>query len=332
MSFRLNINESNNEVLIQQQKSIRVDNDIIKVRNAFSENSVYEFYYTGNIVEFTVPTSGTYKIEAWGAMGGGGTTLMGPKGAYSKSFVLLNKDERIKILVGEKGYPGNNNGDYIYCGGGGGGTFIAKDRTPLCVAGGGGSLTRDAYSPIQSHACGQSTQLSANSGSGQATLKMGGISTYGAGEGGFEGNGGDGSKWGKGGYSFINGGARQTSGTGYTSNIAYGGFGGGASNHGECGYTAGGGGYTGGSPSNVWNTIQGGGGGSYFEGFFNHEVSEAISGCNVSLPTNPGTNGNGFAKLTLLTNIPTATVNKCATCLYYNGHILWVHFITLLSQ
>jgi hypothetical protein len=329
MGFSLNINESNNEILIQQQNYIRVDNDITKVRNAFSENGVYEFYYTGNIVEFTVPTSGKYKIEAWGAMGGGGTTLMGPKGAYSKSFVLLSKDERIKILVGEKGYPGRDIGtDDVYCGGGGGGTFIAKGRTPLCVAGGGGSLTYNAFSTIQSHACGQSTQLSANSGSGQATLKMGGISTYGSGGGGFEGNGGDGS-YGKGGYSFINGGARQTSGTSYT---AYGGFGGGASNHGYCGYTAGGGGYTGGSPSNNWDTVQGGGGGSYYEGFYNNEVSEAISGCNESLPTNPGTNGNGFAKLALLTNIPSATVIKCATYSCYNGHILWVHFITLLSH
>jgi hypothetical protein len=333
MSFRLDIDESNNKVFFNHKNYVAVDNDIIKIRNAFSGSGVYEFSYTGNIVEFTVPTSGTYKIEAWGAMGGGGTALIGPKGAYSKSFVLLSKDERIKILVGEKGYPGNNRGtNDVYCGGGGGGTFIAKDRTPLCVAGGGGSLTYNAYSTIQSHACGQATQLSANSGSGQASLKMGGISTYGAGGGGFEGNGGDGGRWGKGGYSFINGGARQTSGTGFTSNIAYGGFGGGASNHGDCGYTAGGGGYTGGSASNSWDTVQGGGGGSYYEGFYNHEVSEAISGCNASLPTNPGTNGNGFAKLTLLTNIPSATVIKCATHYCYKGRILWVHFVILLSQ
>jgi hypothetical protein len=324
MSFRLNISERNNEFLIQQQNYIRANNDIIKIRNAFSENGVYEFYYTGNIVEFTVPTSGTYKIEACGAMGGGGSTLMGPKGAYSKSFVLLNKDERIKILVGEKGYPGNNNGNYIYCGGGGGGTFIAKGNTPLCVAGGGGGLAYSASSPIQSHACGQATQLSASFGTGQATLKMGGVAAHGSGGGGFEGNGGDGS-YGKGGYSLINGGARQTSGTSYT---AYGGFGGGASNHGYCGHAAGGGRYTGGSASASHST-QGGGGGSYFEGFYN-EVSTAISGCNVSLPTNPST--NGFAKLTLLTSTPTATINKCATCLYYNGHISWTLFVTLFSS
>jgi hypothetical protein len=336
MSFRLNISESNKNVFIQQNYG-DVGNDTIKIRNAFSENGVYEFYYTGSIVEFTVPTSGTYKIEAWGAVGGGGYTPIGPKGAYSKSFVLLSKDERINILVGEKGCAGldytKGSNNFIYCGGGGGGTFIAKDRTPLCVAGGGGGINNYVYSTIQSHACGQSTQLSAYTGIGQATLKMGGKATHGSGGGGFEGNGEDGSSydWGRGGYSFINGGARQTSGTGYGVNIGYGGFGGGASTQGACGYPPGGGGYTGGSGSSS-TTVQGGGGGSYYEGFYNHEVSEAISGCNISLPTNPGTNGNGFAKLTFLKGLPSATCIKCATCLYYNGHILWLHFITLLSQ
>jgi hypothetical protein len=316
MSFRINFNESNKKAFIQQNY-VDVDNDIIKVRNAYSENGVYEFCFTGNIVEFTVPASGTYKIEAWGATGGGGHTPVGPKGAYSKSFVLLNKDEQIKILVGEKGYPGYNSGNYIYCGGGGGGTFIAKDRTPLCVAGGGGSFHDYSFSTIASYACGQSTQLSANIGYGQAALKMGGKASYNSGGGGFEGNGEDGSSNGKGGISFINGGARQTSGTSYG---AYGGFGGGASNHGKCGWASGGGGYTGGSSSSNQNT-QGGGGGSYFEGFYKNEVSEAISGCNASLPTNPGTNGNGFAKLTLLSCMP-CTVIKCATCLIYKGHTL----------
>jgi hypothetical protein len=333
MSFRLNISENNNDILIQHNYT-RVDNDIIKIRNAFSEDGVYKFYYTGVIVEFTVPTSGTYKIEAWGAVGGGGYTPIGPKGAYSKSFVLLNKDEQIKILVGEKGYLGYDYSsgvyNWIHCGGGGGGTFIAKDRTPLCVAGGGGSLTLYAYSTISSHACGQSTQLSADFGYGQATLKMGGIGPGSSGGGGFEGNGADGSYgWGKGGISFINGGAKQTSGISY--GTPYGGFGGGASNHGYCGGGTGGGGYTGGSASNTANT-QGGGGGSYFEGFYNNEVSEAISGCNESLPTNPGTNGNGFAKLTLLTNIPTTKVDKCATCSCYSIPVLRVFFVTLLSQ
>jgi hypothetical protein len=331
MSFRLNINESNKKAFVQQQNYVDVSNDTIKIRSAFSENGVYEFYFTGNIVEFTVPISGTYKIEAWGARGGGGNNI-GPLGAYSKSFVLLNKDEKIKILVGEKGYPGCDSGNCIYCGGGGGGTFIAKDRTPLCVAGGGGSLDYSAYSTIQSHACGQATQLSANFGTGQATLRMGGVATISSGGGGFEGNGESGTKYGNGGNSFFSGGARQTSGTICGS---YGGFGGGASNNGRCGRGVGGGGYTGGCSSvnnNNDGSTQGGGGGSYFEGFYNNEVSEAISGCNESLPTNPDTNENGFALLTLLTGTSPGTFNKKVSCVYYRGHISWVFFAAFISQ
>jgi hypothetical protein len=329
MSFRLSVNESNKEYFIQQN-FIRISNDTIKVRNAFSENGTYEFLYTGSIVEFTVPTLGTYKIEAWGARGGSGSSTTGPLGAYSKSFVLLNKDERIKILVGEKGYRGYNQGNWIQVGGGGGGTFIAKDRTPLCVAGGGGSFTINSYSTVQSHACGQATQLSANIGTGQALLKMGGIGTASSGGGGgFEGDGADGTSWGKGGNSFINGGARQTQRT--SGGSAYGGFGGGASQCGGNSDAAGGGGYTGGSASGSGYT-QGGGGGSYFEGSYNNEFSEAISGCNVSLPTNPGTNGNGFARLTFMNIIPSNVVNRKESCLCYNSLTLWIHFVTLLSQ
>jgi hypothetical protein len=333
MTFRLSINESDKKVLFQQQNFVDIQKDIIKVRQALSENITYEFPYTGNIVEFQVSISGTYKIEAWGARGGSSSSSTGPLGAYSKSFVFFNKDERIKILVGQKGYPGHSSGSsYPQGGGGGGGTFIAKDRTPLCVAGGGGGFTYYSYSTVQSHACGQSSQLSANIGNGQASLKMGGSGgTYSGGGGGFDGNGGIGSdSYGSGGNSFISGGARQTSRTAYSS--AYGGFGGGGSQCGACSGAsgAGGGGYTGGSSSNS-NTNQGGGGGSYFEGSYNHESSLAISGCDTSLPTNPGTNGNGFAKLTFIKNTP-ESFNKKVSCSYYKIPILFTHYAIFLSQ
>jgi hypothetical protein len=336
MKFLLSINESDNKVIFQQQNYVDVQNDVINVRHSLSENITYEFAYTGSIVQFQIPISGTYKIEAWGARGGSGSSSTGPLGAYSKSFVFLNKDERIKILVGEKGYKGYiHSGNYIEEGGGGGGTFISKDRTPLCVAGGGGGFTYHSFSTVQSHACGQATQLSANIGNGQASLKMGGLGAqYAGGGGGFDGNGGDGTDgYGKGGYSFINGGARQTSGTAYGSNPwAYGGFGGGGSTCGGCTYASGsgGGGYTGGSASNTY-TNQGGGGGSYFEGSYYHESSLAISGCNVSLPTNPGTNGNGFAKLTLLI-IPVNTPNKYASCSHCKSPIVWTLYALFLSK
>jgi hypothetical protein len=339
MKLRLSINESDKKVLFHQQNSLDIQKDIIKVRQSLSENITYEFHYTGNIVEFQVSFSGTYKIEAWGARGGSSSNSTGPFGAYSKSYVFLNKDDRIKILVGEKGYPGCSlsscNSYYIYNDGGGGGTFITKDRTPLCVAGGGGGFTYRSYSTVQSHACGQSTQLSANIGNGQASLKIGGSGgTHSGGGGGFEGNGGDGISsydYRKGGYSFINGGARQTSGNG-NNPWAYGGFGGGGSQCGSCHLAsgAGGGGYTGGSASDS-NTNQGGGGGSYFEGSYNHESSLAISGCDPSLPTNPGTYGNGFARLTLFMST-SDLFNKKVSCYQCKSLMLWTFYLIILSQ
>jgi hypothetical protein len=323
MSFRLNINERD---------------VVIKVRHAFSEDGVYEFPFTGRIVDFTVPTSGVYKIEAWGARGGSDSPTTGPLGAYSKSFALLNKDEVIQILVGEKGYPGiQGSTSYKDCGGGGGGTFIAKGNAPFCVAGGGGGLSyiESVNSAIQSHACGQATQLSANFESAQASLKMGGKPSNNAGGGGgFVGDGDDGTgqEHGKGGISFLNGGSRQTLRT--AGNYGYGGFGGGGSRHGNCGRGAGGGGYTGGSGSKTTN--QGGGGGSYFEGNFSNEaISFAISGCDSSIPSNPGTNGNGFAILTLLkSHSNDAQVKKMSycNCNCFKVQFLWTLYVTLLSQ
>jgi hypothetical protein len=305
--------------------SINESNIVIKVRHAFNEDGIYEF-------SFTVPTSGIYKIEAWGARGSSDGTI-GPPGAYSKSYVSLNKDESIQILVGEKGYVGQNS--RTNCGGGGGGTFIAKGNLPLCVAGGGGFANSNSYnSVIQSHACGQSTQLSANYGSSRVSLQMGGNGGgHGGGGGGFIGNGNDGSNLGKGGISFLNGGTKQTQGT-YGS-YAYGGFGGGASRHGCCGYAPGGGGYTGGSASNQ-SDLQGGGGGSYFEGNYGNEaLSLAISGCNSSIPPNPGTNGNGFAILTFFGHISyDFKDNKMSYCNYhcYQVQLLWTLYATLISQ
>jgi hypothetical protein len=320
MNFRFSINETNN---------------IIKIRHAFSESGVYEFPFTGKIVHFTVPTLGIYKIEAWGAGGGDKSIATGPSGAYSKSFVSLIKDESIQILVGEKGYQSYSSG-LLRCAGGSGGTFIAKGNTPLCVAGGGGGFSSDdnVNSAYQSHACGQSTQLSANFGTGQASLKMGGKGGgYDAGGGGgFVGDGEDGTDWGKGGISFLNGGAKQTQRT--YGPYAYGGFGGGGSRSGYCGIGAGGGGYTGGSGSHQTNS-QGGGGGSYFEGNFSNEASFAISGCDYSIPQNPGTNGNGFAILTLLNSIPSNVQNKKVSHCYCNCHqnlFLWTFYATLTLQ
>jgi hypothetical protein len=300
MSFVLGLNESDDSLYIQKRNYFQKEGKTVFVRNAESDDGVFTFQFIGEVItDFEIPTSGTYKIEAWGASGGGTNTA--PKGAYSKSFVLLNKGERIKILVGEKGYDGYDS--TIYCSGGGGGSFVAKGETPLCVAGGGGGNGYKSYSSVASHACGQSGQYGGDPQSRQVQLTYGGLSTYySGGGGGFRYNGNDPSSTGKGGISFLNGGWRQTAS--WQSGTAYGGFGGGGSTHGNCGGSGGGGGYTGGGGSQESPGPQAGGGGSFFTGAYGGENSTAISGCS-SFPTKPTSDFNGNVVLTLMGPIPT---------------------------
>ena len=213
MSFVFGYDKEKNASYVQQRVHIKRRGSIVCLRNIISEDGVYRIEYTGTIVSFEIPFSGIYKIEAWGASGSSRSPTTGPRGAYSKSFVELKAQDKLKIIVGEKGYYSTVSSSNQCCGGGGG-SFIAKDDAPLCVAGGGGgSAVSDASSTV-SHGCGQATQTGGNPGTGAASLKQGGkASTYGAGGGGFEGNGADNtggnSNYGKGGNSFINGGSRQ---------------------------------------------------------------------------------------------------------------------------
>jgi hypothetical protein len=329
MSFVLDFNESGDSQFIQDRKHIPKVGKTAFVRSIKSTDIAFNFQYIGEVItEFEIPISGTYKIEAWGASGGGTNTA--PKGAYSKSFVFLNKGERIKILVGEKGYDGHSSD--IYCSGGGGGSFVVKGETPLCVAGGGGGNSPNPKSVAASYACGQSGQYGSDPHSRQVQLTYGGQSGvyYSGGGGGFRYNGGDPSSTGKGGISFINGGRRQTA-SGY-SGVGYGGFGGGGSTHGYCGGSGGGGGYTGGGGSYGDNArdYQGGGGGSFFTGTYGEVNSTAISGCG-SFPTKPTSDFNGNVVLTLMGPIPTEKKLRASSCRCF--HItLWPLFSTLISS
>ena len=296
---------------------------VIRLTEVYSETGTYVFSFINEIIEFPVPNTGIYRIEAWGARGGSESNTTGPLGAYSRSFFSLKENDIVRVLVGEKGWSGRS--DYIYCGGGGGGTFIAKGSTPLCVAGGGGSEAATKQTYTHSYACGQATQYSADIGQGQPAVKKGGYNSCGdaSGGGGWEEDGKDGTSWGKGGNSFLNGGLRQTAKTGGA--YGYGGFGGGGSRSGFCGYGSGGGGYTGGSSAGSDRNKQGAGGGSYFEGNYSNKVSFAISGCDPNIPANPDPNGNGYAIIQLLKSTADPLRNK-NKCLCYKAHAFWTFY------
>lgn len=209
-------------------------------------------------IEWTVPESGTYRIEAYGAVGGwsGGWGTRGGYGTRMRGDFSLGLGDKLYIVVGQSGY-----GDY-YDGGGGGGSFVATGvgSGPLLIAagGGGGSPGWYGYADASASTTGRGSQnwggVAGPSG-GTSGGNMGG-------GGGFTGNGGG--SWA--GISFSNG--------AYGGANAQGGFGGGGGGGGTNG-AGGGGGYAGGAGS-YWSG-NGGGGGSY-NGGTNQSNSETANG------------------------------------------------------
>ncbi|SVC27202.1 uncharacterized protein METZ01_LOCUS280056 [marine metagenome] len=257
---------------------------------AWVDNTDY-FNVTNGIQFWTVPETGTYTIEVWGARGGysGYSTSLYGKGTKMKSDHSLTKGEIIKILIGQPGSV-NSATNYQYNSSGGGGSFVWKSgaSSPLVVAGGGGG---------GSHQNSQHSNLDANVGeSGKPGIDTNGSVTQS--NGGSDGSGGSGSSYsyqagsgggwlsdGGGGHNQCayavsggkginnNGGAggeggnHQGGGTNYL-----GGFGGGGGASGACGTSGsgGGGGYSGGGVGNTCCSSMGGGGGSYNTGSNNY--------------------------------------------------------------
>jgi hypothetical protein len=91
---------------------------------------------------WTVPTDGTYTIQAQGALGGDANILSQTpgKGARVQADFTLTKGTKIIIIVGQKGVSATN---YQLSSGGGGGTFVLKNNFGITtddiylIAGGG---------------------------------------------------------------------------------------------------------------------------------------------------------------------------------------------------
>ena len=65
--------------------------------------NVFNFEQKDEIQEFSVPCSGTYKLETWGAQGGDALTLEGGYGGYSVGSVDLKLKQKLYIVVGGEG-------------------------------------------------------------------------------------------------------------------------------------------------------------------------------------------------------------------------------------
>ena len=223
---------------------------------------------SAGIQQWTVPVTGTYRIEAIGAQGAAAQpTIQGGQGADIAGTFTLGGGTVLNILVGQQGLGVGSN----FNGGGGGGSFVVTSTgTILVVAGGGGGTRGDAvFSQSASTGPTGITGTSDCGGigtdlcpGGTATLggTVGACGSFGSGGGGYAGNGqadtesGDGT----GGTSFLGGGVGGTGGI--CNDQGDGGFGGGGSGNG-CQGGGGGGGYSGGGPGCI-----AGGGGSFNSG------------------------------------------------------------------
>ena len=226
---------------------------------------------TQGIQEWTVPTTGTYRIEAYGAQGGPASDggKVGGKGARIRGDFTLTKGDVIKIVVGQMGETTSDDEGS----GGGGGSFVVKtpynsNSSILVIAGGGGG-SYDGYNGLSglTGTSGGDSYPSGNGGSGGSSGSGGtysGSSIGGSGGGGFLSAGYNApSRSSYGGKAFT---SNPTGGDG--SSDGDGGYGGGGGGSTNCGYGGGGGGYSGGGGAGWKSTCggSGGGGGSYNSG------------------------------------------------------------------
>jgi len=194
---------------------------------------------TGGIQFWTVPTTGTYTVEAFGGQGYG---AFGGRGAHITGEFFFTAGTQLKILVGQRAgdYLNFPQATYNNQYGGGGGSFVTlTDNTPLIVAGGGGGSHAASFLP---GADGQITEAGAAGAAGVLT-----------GAGGTGGNGGQQAT------SADAGGGLLTNGDGTTGGQAY-------INGGLGGSDEGTGGFGGGGGTSSWNNYRGGGGGGYSGG------------------------------------------------------------------
>lgn len=241
------------------------------------------FRVVGGIQYWTVPYTGRYYIDAYGAGSAMTPGTYGGYGARIADTFDLTQGEVIRILVGQAPNFYTNSANL-----GGGGTFVVRapyntNGSILVIAGGGGGI--DSATVLQSNANASITK-SGNNGSGNGVLgdtgpgaggtngDGGGSATNsnaGGGGGGFFTNGAANTPWkNNGGTAFVNGGLGAAPGSGWTNNYQ-GGFGGGGGSmgSGNGGGAGGGGGYSGGGGGDNVIGESAGGGGSYFDNGLN---------------------------------------------------------------
>ena len=149
IDYNTTLEDLNNEIKSFKSKIVVVGKPI-----SYTDDTVFNFDYTGGEQTFIAPVSGTYKLETWGAQGSSSWYGAGGFGGYSIGNINLNVNTELFINVGSKtGYNGGN-----YMSGveapGGGATHIStitgllsnlenSKSNIIIVSGGGGGGERE---------------------------------------------------------------------------------------------------------------------------------------------------------------------------------------------
>lgn len=271
----------------------------------WTANSSY-FTTTSGIQKWTVPSTASYRITAYGARGGNASSgaTLGGAGAKAMGDFTLTQGDVISILVGQTG--GDNTASSGSAGGGGGTFIVTSSNSALIVAGGGGGAAFSGSTGtstgvdgnnINAGTAGRDGVIAGGTGGAGGATPSGAWS--GSSGGGFNSAGGNGTNSSTGGASFLSGGGGGNRGNSYGS---VGGFGGGG---GATWGAAGGGGYSGGGADysdGNWIQQGGGGGGSY------------VSGTNTSMLAGQNS-GAGYVTIQILVGAPDAPTIGTATVL-----------------
>lgn len=288
------------------------NNKMYGVGSANSNGAVMNFDYTGSVQTATL-TPGRYKLECWGAEGGIGNGGTGGLGGYSKGELLVTQNLTLYMYIGSKGYSKVET--VVFNGGG-----LAEASSNYNSGSGGGatdiSLKKDSWDSTNHF---YSRLIVAGGGGGGAGASGSGYNgAYGGGEVG------GGVSISNSAHDTVSGGTQTTAGissTTYTG-LTGGSFGKGGTYQGggsESGGGGGGGWYGGGAGS--YGTAGAGGSGYVYT---STTASNYPSGCllnstyylsnaqtiagNQSFPsptggTETGHSGNGYVRITKLTNI-----------------------------
>jgi hypothetical protein len=275
--------------------------------------TVTNFNYTGGAQTFTVPASGYYRLETWGAQGGSYSTgCYGGYGGYSVGTYYATGGSTLYIYVGGVGLGGGvhsaKSGGYN----GGGGATSNSDGNSRESSGGGATHIAKVSGLLSSLSSSISNIIIVAGGGGGGGGNAAIACVIGGSAGGI--NGSNGTMYYESGSVYGYGiGGTQTSGGGYYSSVSDGGVGYGSFGLGRTAVTdGGGGGYYGGGVG----IYSGGGGSGYIANSsltnkymycYNCTTSSAASTLTYSTTnvsstatSNYAKSANGYARITFI--------------------------------